>query len=590
MAKKSFKKKYYLIISIFLLTNIALFSQDEPDSLKKGPSGVESVSGGIEGEISVDLRNISVIDSLKYLAAKAGINIVITEEVTGRVSLTVEEVPIKDVFDIILRSNGLAYDKKGEIYNVMTEQQYKILHGEKFGDIRETEVFRLDYGIPEQVFSLLDALKSDVGKVVVDPESGSVLVMDSPEKIKQMKKAIKTFDKKSIVKVFNLDYAKAEEVVKLLQNQLDAKKVGYIKGHPAKNQVIVQTLSERMKQVEEIISYLDQKTKEIFIDIKIVDVKITDKLEEKLEWEGLLQLANDNGLTYLGSTPFSSVQSDSDPWRSRLTVLEGGTTPDGTAVTGVDYVGSYPFSGTTSDYASSQSVVAGESLHFGMVGDHDFDTFYKFLKTVGETRIITTPQVVVANNEKAKIHVGEKQVYVTTTTTTGQSTSTVAEDVTFIDVGTMVSVTPFINEKGYITLDVSTELSSVVSELVTPTQNRIPIIGTTKAETKVMTKDGVTVVIGGLRRSGKIDNVSKVPFLGDIPLLGKAFRSNDSETERRELLIIMTPHIISGDILVAEGGPIGSTKEEDGQGFEVDKAELFEEEVSKQKLEFKGLK
>ncbi|MBU0548872.1 MAG: hypothetical protein KJ838_00905, partial [Candidatus Omnitrophica bacterium] len=78
-----------------------------------------------EGMISLDLRNIEIADALKFLSAKAGFNIIPTKDVSGRITLMVENVSVMDVFDIMLRSNSLAYEKQGEIYNVMTEKEYK---------------------------------------------------------------------------------------------------------------------------------------------------------------------------------------------------------------------------------------------------------------------------------------------------------------------------------------------------------------------------------------------------------------------------------------------------------------------------------
>jgi len=156
---------------------------------------------------------------------------------------------------------------------------------------------------------------------------------------------------------------------------------------------------------------------------------------------------------------------------------------------------------------------------------------------------------VVVNNQEAKIHVGEKQAYVTTTTTTGQTTSAIAEQVTFVDVGIQLSVTPTINEDGYITMKVKPEISSVVTTLITPTKNQIPIIDTSMTETTVLIKDGTTLIIGGLRKEEKTRTADQFPFLGKIPLLGFFFKTASSKNERTELLVMLTPHIISGESL-----------------------------------------
>jgi len=104
-------------------------------------------------KISINFRNIDIIEALKFFSMKARMNIIPTQRVSGRVTLTVDNVPIKDVLDIMLRSNNLAYDKRGEIYNVMTEAEYRVLYGKSFGDTRQVKVFHLSYAIPEQAFA-----------------------------------------------------------------------------------------------------------------------------------------------------------------------------------------------------------------------------------------------------------------------------------------------------------------------------------------------------------------------------------------------------------------------------------------------------
>jgi general secretion pathway protein D len=542
---------------------------------------VDTQAEDMQGKISLDLRDIDVIDALKFLAMKAGVNIVTSKNVTGRVNLMVEDVLIKDIFDIMLRSNGLAYDKKGNIYNVMTEEEYRALYGKNFSDVRKVKVFHLKYAIPEQVFSLCDTLKSEIGRVVVDPESGAVVLMDSPEKLKEIEEAVKKFEKKNIVKVFNINYANAKDIAEQLKNQLDEKKVGMIRADERSNQVIVQTFADRMGQVEELIKKLDRKTREVLIDTKIVKVKLTKDTTESVEWEGLFDIARKFGLTYLGSYPFSAVQDSSDAWRSRKEVYET-----------VGHVGSYPFSGTTSNFSASTKVTGTEGIHVGVIGKHDFDVLIKYFQEIGETQILSTPKIVVTNNQEAKVHVGEKQAYVTTTTTTGQTMSTVSEEVTFVDIGTQLYVTPTINEEGYVTLKVKTEVSNVVSVLVTPTDNQIPIIDTSMAETTVMTKDGTTVVIGGLRKEEKTNTVTRVPVLSSLPFLGRLFTSNNPTTARTELLIMITPTIITGDVLVGKKErAIGEEAIKSVKDYGKNKTEIISSKVSSNKIgEIKGVK
>jgi type IV pilus secretin PilQ/predicted competence protein len=515
--------------------------------LKRGAlesSGEEAASPklpeGVYGKITLDLRNIDVVDALKYLSMKAGMNIIATKHVSGRITLMVENVPVQDIFDIMLRSNGLAYTKEGNIYNVMTEDEYKSIFGKKFADIRQVKVFRIKYAIPEQVFGLLDTLKSEIGRVLVEPDSGTALIMDTPEKIKEIEKALATMEQKNLVQVFTLKYAKAKDVEEQLKTQLDAKKVGTVKADERSNQVIIQALPQRMADVERIVAALDKKTKEVLIDTKIVKVKLSSQVDKGMEWEGLFKVGNTLGMTYAGSYPFSVLQSASDAWQSRNDFLtaQGGQ------------VGAYPFSGNTASTSASTTKAPGEEMHVGVIsGQRDFDLVLKYLQTLGNTQILSNPKLAVVNNQEAKIHVGERQAYVTTTTTTGQTTTTVSEEVTFVDVGIQLSVTPTINDDGYITMKVKPEVSSVVSTLTTPSGNQIPIIDTSMAETTVMVKDGSTIVIGGLRRDEKVSTSQGVPILSKIPILGNLFKNSTDSTERTELLVLMTPHVVTGETL-----------------------------------------
>ncbi|MFH1593291.1 MAG: secretin N-terminal domain-containing protein [Candidatus Omnitrophota bacterium] len=504
---------------------------------------VPTVIGGMRGKISLDLRNIEIIDALKFVAMKVKLNMVTTRNVTGRVTLMVEDVPVKDIFDIMLRSNNLAYAKTGEIYNIMTEKEYQAIYGENFADIRQVKSFRLDYAIPEQAFNLIDTLKSSIGRILVEPDSGTVMIMDTPDKIKEIEKALSTLEQKNLVRVFNLQYASAKEVEKKIKQQLDVKKVGSIDSDERSNQVIVQTFPGRMEEIENLINSLDQKTKEVIIDTTIVKIKLTDQFDSGIEWEGIFNVAKDLGMTYFGSTPFAPVQAAADAFTTRNNLFSNTLNRD---------IGSYPFSGQTAIPNSSIKNPLGKNMHLGIINQRrDFDAVINYVKTLSNTQILSNPKLVVVNNQEANIHVGERQAYVTTTTTTGSATSTVSEEVTFVDIGIKLSVTPTINDDGYVTMKVKPEVSSVVSTLTTPSGNEIPIIDTSLAETTVMVRSGATIIIGGLRKEEKVATSEGIPFLKDIPIIGLAFSDNSDKIERTELLVLITPHVVEGDRLIS---------------------------------------
>lgn len=480
--------------------------------------------------ITVDLRNMDVVDALAYLALRSGMNIVTSKNVTGRVTFQLKDVPLQDIFDVTLLSNNLAYEKRGEIIYVLSDKEYEDRHGKAFSDAREVKVFHLNYAIPTKAFDLLDTLKSKVGRILVDQETGTVLLMDTPDRIKEMEESLMILEQRNNTQIFNLQYAQAQAVEEKLKAQLDNKSVGSIWADERNNQVIVQTLPERMDDIVRLIEAMDQKTKEVLIDVKIVKIKLNNELTAGFEWEGMFQELTMGG--FLGSHPLQPVERVGQTFIDDFTKIQ----PED----------SNPAAGSKTNFF--------EKLYFGKVDrTHSFEVLLKFLKTLGETRLLSNPKLAVINNQEARIHIGRKEAYVTTTTTTGQTTTTTAEDVTFVDVGIQLSVTPTINDDGYISLQIKPEISSVVDVLTTPSGNEIPIIDTSLAETTVLVKDSSTIIIGGLRREEETESSEGLPIFSQIPVLGNLFTSKKKTRERSELLVMITPRIVSGDILTNTG-------------------------------------
>jgi type II secretory pathway component GspD/PulD (secretin) len=549
---------FFLIVILFFCAIISVSAQEKQRASDPAAVFSEQASSPAfpDVTISLDLRDIDIGEAFKYISGKTGLNIVPTKAVAGRVTMTADNVPVKDVFDIILRSNNLAFEKKGSIYNIMTEAEYKTFYGRSFYDSRVFKVFRLQYAIPEQAFNLVNTMKSEIGKVLMDQESGLILVIDTPDRVRNMESTLYAMDQKSVIEVFSLKYARAKDVEEQLKNQLDVKKVGTIKADERTNQVIVQTLPERMEGIRKLIKGLDLKTRQILIDAKIVQVRLSNEVGAGVEWEGLFKMNDDaNRLKYLGSYPFSNVDTSSTASFKTRTQVFKNLSGD---------IGSYPFTGTSSSASAGKQSIATQEMHLGVISNkQDFDTIIKYLQTLGQTRILSNPKLSVVNNQEAKIHVGEKQAYITTTTTQTQTSNTVSEAVTYVDVGVQLSVTPTINEDGFVTVKIKPEISSVTSYLLSSQNNKIPIIDTSTAETIVMVKDGTSILIGGLSKEEKSTDSQGTPFLSKIPLIGMAFSNKTDTMVRTELVVLLTPHIISGDELIT-----GSSHE---YGYEMDK-------------------
>ena len=549
MQKVNFRK---IIIFVFLLA-VAMFCglsvraqeatfedlSTEDGSEEPQAANTDAVMPGpidMTQRITLDLRNMEVTDALKYISLRSGLNIVASKSVTGRVTFQLKNVPIQDIFDITLISNGLAYEKIGDIYYVMTEKEYESRYGKQFSDARIIKVFRLKYAVPEKAFDMMETLKSKIGKVLVDQDTGTVLMMDTPDVIRQVEQSLETLEQKAEVNIFNLQYADATEVEEQLKAQLDSKKVGSIKADERTNQVIVQTLPGRMGDIEKIISELDQKTKAVLIDAKIVKIQLSDDVALGFEWEGMFENMSNQGMNFLGSHPLYPL------YRAGKSFID-----DYTAIEEED-----------ENLAAGTKTTSTEAIYLGRVSSaFSFEALFHFLETLGETRILSNPKLSVVNNQEARIHVGRREAYITTTTTTGQTTTTTAEEVTFVDIGIQLAVTPTINDEGFITMKIKPEISSVVDTLVTPSGNEIPIIDTSTAETTVLVKDGSTIIIGGLRREEEVLAQERMPFLGKLPLLGFLFGNKTNDFTRTELVVMITPTIVEGDKLVTGETELG---------------------------------
>jgi len=531
------KKRLVFTVLAFITAFAPLYAQDVRDEKNEQ---LVNHQESLTSRITVDFKDMDVNEALHYLSQKAGFNIVSTRGVTGRVTMSLENIPMQDIFDLILRNNGLAYVKAGEVYQIMPEAEYKALYGKSFSDSRQVKIIRLQYAVPEQAFTMLEALKSDIGRVLVDQESGNVLLMDTPAQLALMERSLAQIEKQNDLEIFNLQYAKAKDVEEVLRTRLEVKKAGTVKADERNNIVIVQTYPVRMQEVRDLIAKLDRPTKQALIDVKIIKIKLSNQLDSSIEWEGIFSAGSEYGTSYVGSYPFSYMTA-------------GSTTPafqtrSDWYTANNEQIGSYPFSGTTSSLSSSAKTTLGENLHFGVFdGKKDYDVLFNFMTTLGETKVLANPKLIVINNQEAKIHIGEKQAYVTTTTTSGQTTSTIAEEVSFVDVGIQIAVTPVINDDGFVTMKIKPEISSVGAILITPTENRIPIIDTTLTETTVMVKDGITLLIGGLRKEEKTLNSEHLPFLGDIPFLKWIFRNQTDKVDRTEIVVMITPHIVGGN-------------------------------------------
>ncbi|MCX5680771.1 MAG: hypothetical protein NT079_00510, partial [Candidatus Omnitrophica bacterium] len=397
------------------------------------------------------------------------------------------------------------------IIKVLTGQEFEAIYGYKFGQALDTKIVPLKYAKADQVVPILLQVKSQIGRVSPDALSNSVIIVDRPEKVSLMRGMIKRMDIPVKTVVFEIRYSKAEEVVKKIEGLL-SKNIGKLEFDTRSNKIFVTDTEDKLVEAAKMIRAFDVKHPEVLIEAKIVQIDLDDEHKLGVDWQAIV--ADYHNLTLLSQFPAGLLPTNNQ--------------------------------GT---------------LSIGTLANDDYTVLIDALDTIGKTNVLSNPRIAVVNNEEAKILVGSNQPYVTTQTTTpGSGPSTTAETVNFIEVGVKLFVTPTIHGDGYITMKIRPEVSSAANSLPTSSGNKIPIVETSQAETIVMVKDNATIVIGGLIKEQDNKTINKVPFLGDLPLLGFAFRNESKIKKKTEIVIFLTPKIISGDQIFEPSAVKGKEK------------------------------
>ncbi|QYU70436.1 hypothetical protein J4558_10100 [Leptolyngbya sp. 15MV] len=176
----------------------------------------------------------------------------------------------------------------------------------------------------------------------------------------------------------------------------------------------------------------------------------------------------------------------------------------------------------------------------------DFELVLRALQAQGRLQVLSSPHLTARNNEQASINVGENIAIVQGTERTPQGS--IRADVNREDVGIKLNVTPSVSPDGFVRMEIEPEISTLSSRTTQISEDFVaPIINRRQLRTTITVKDGQTVVLGGLIQSQNDQRRSKVPLLGDFPLIGWAFRSKDISDVRTELLVILTPRVLYSD-------------------------------------------
>src|SRR5437879_1817835 len=284
---------------------------------------------------------------------------------------------------------------------------------------------------------------------------------------------------------------------------------------PETGRVIVITDPETSQYVGQVITNLDHPEPQVLI--KVVFLEVTHNNSLDIGVEGAFGRKMDNTTTGIVANAFGLSALNSSP-------------------------ASNVFNAFGQPVQSFAPAPPGAGLY--QVLGSDFQATLRAIAQAGKTEVLSRPSILARNNQQATITVGQSVPLVTSVSYNGLNGTPVSA-ISYQSVGIILRVTPFINSSGMVEMIVSPQISQLSDQSVTVSAGvSAPVIDLRSVDTVVVTPDGQTVIIGGLMQNQKTQTDSKVPLLGDIPLLGNLFKRKVKGNVKTELLIFLTPHIV----------------------------------------------
>jgi len=435
--------------------------------------------------ISLDFQNIPVRSALQQIANETNLNFVISDSVTGDMSLRLRDVPWDQALDTIMQTKGLARRQQGNVVWIapaeeITNQERLVLEASRQVSELEplvSDLIQINYAKAEDIANLLKSVRA-IEPSVQQSMFGSVSVAEVPT-----------------------------EENRLLSDR------GSVTVDERTNALLIQDTAQKIREIRKLINELDRPVKQVLIETRIVEANedFSRNIGVKLGLTGI------NSNTDLGSMIGSGSLANT------ATVRNDGISSSGDGSLGVNL----PAQGIGSVSPASYAFTLAKA---GAGWASLIDLEISALEAEGNGKIVANPRLLTADKQEAHIEQGQERIF--TTNTLGEGTVVTKKAVLGL------TVTPQITPDDRVILDVFVTKDSFVS----PTEENI---NTLQVRTQVLLDNGETVVLGGIYEQQTSESVSKVPVLGDLPVLGPLFRTKGILDNRRELLIFLTPRIIS---------------------------------------------
>ncbi|MFA9480200.1 secretin N-terminal domain-containing protein [Phycisphaerales bacterium AB-hyl4] len=430
----------------------------------------------------------------------------------GQIDLHVKDLPLTQVLQLL-----------------SIQSQRNIVASRQVSGNISADLYNVDF------YEALDAILHPNGYGYV--EKGNFITVYTLDQIREMEDA----ERRRVSRIVRLNYITAGDVSAFVRPLLsrDGGEIsvsGEVSGsmqptssdaganrYAHSETIIIHDYPDNVKEIIQVIEELDVRPKQVLIEATILQATLSEANAFGVDFALFAEL---DSLDF--STPLGAVNE----------MIAGGSPGTGGAVSST--------AGGTAGGASS--------IKLGYVGN-DASVFVRALDSVTDTTVLATPKILALNRHGASLHVGEQLGYLSTTQTETAATQTVE----FLDIGTQLNVRPFISEDNYVRLELNPQVSDGFTQVeagtIVPTRTRQELT------TNVIIQSGQTVVLGGLFKEDTTVDRRQVPGLGDIPIIGGAFRGQDDTVRRSEVIFLIKPTVIRDEALYVAGERASDTVE-----------------------------
>lgn len=352
--------------------------------------GAESVAVDV-----LDLNDTDIWQIINVIVEKTGLNIIAGDNVSGRATMYLENVDALEALRVILDANAMAYAEVGDTIYIMTAREFQEKYGMKFSEYFQTRIVPLSFAEPGDVADILNQSKSPEGKVLVDGKNKAVIIIERSAQIADLMKIVKDSDVQRFTMVFELGYAKGDDLSKKIEAILTPN-VGKVRFETKSNKLIVTDISAKIEEARKIVNAVDRRDRQVVISAKIVQITLNDEHRTGVDWEAIVS----------------------------------------------DYR-TLKLAGKTDGLSSGKN---NGILSMGTIANEDYSILLEALDTVGTVEMLYNPSVTTSNNKEARILAG------------ATSNSDITEGAKISDFGLKLFVTPTIQADS-VTLTIRPEVS-----------------------------------------------------------------------------------------------------------------------------------